>query len=447
MNLKYISKIFLVCCFLVLSFGTSAQEPIVLDKIIAKVGNSIILKSTHERTYLDYLSQGTYSGDDLKCKVLTNLFTGKLMVEKAVIDSIEVSDEEVNATLDQRISYIISQIGSEQELEAYYGKTLDEFKAELFDQIKEQLIIQRVEREAITDIKVTPAEVKKFYKKIPTDSLPFYSAEVALAQIVMKPKASEGEKQRIREFMKDMKAKILNGEASFEELAKKYSEDPGSAVKGGELGLSKRGQLVPQYEAAVFSLKKGEISGPVESDFGFHMIQLHERLGNTYRSRHILITPKPSYEDFKKTEAFLDSIINLVEEGSLSFEAAAKEHSEDRETSSSGGFFLDATGAQRLSVESLTPELFFTIDTMSTGTISKPMRFKMDDGKESLRVLYYKDRIAPHQANLRQDYHKIQQAVKQSKKNSTLAVWFENAKDEVYTEIDPEYSYCNILGK
>lgn len=444
MNLKSINKYFFFLFFLI-QFSSYAQEPIVLDKIIGKVGNNIILKSTLERTYLDYLSQGSYTGGDLKCRVLGSLFQNKLMAEKAVIDSVEVSDAEVNATLDQRISYIISNVGSEEELEAYYGKTIEEFKEELFDQLKEQLLIQNMQRQVVSDIKVTPAEIKRFYKRIPSDSLPFYSAEVSIAHIVMTPEANDEEKQRVKDLLLDMRSKIMNGEAKFEELAKKYSEDPGSGAKGGELGLSKRGQLVPPFEAMVFSLEKGEISEPVESDFGFHMIQLHERLGNSYRSRHILIKPKPTYEDFLRTEARLDSLSGLIRKDSLSFEAVAKEYSEDQRTSSSGGFFVDQTGAQRMSVEELPPELFFTIDTMKIGTISKPYRFNKQDGTEALRVLYYKDRIPPHQANLKQDYHKLQSAVKESKKSSTLNAWLKEAKKEVFTEIDPEYSNCKIL--
>jgi len=207
----------------------------------------------------------------------------------------------------------------------------------------------------------------------------------------------------------------------------------------------KRGELAPEYEATALGLKPGEVSPPVETQFGIHIIELIERRGNTYNSRHILMTPTPSASDVEDAKVFLDSITNLIQLDSIKFEKAAKEHSDDAITAGSGGFFTDASGAARVSVEELAPVVFFTIDTMSVNSMTPPMEFRMDNGTDAIRFLYYKDRVAPHQANLLQDYQKIRSATLASKRNKKLSEWFKKAKDDVFVDIDDEYKYCNTL--
>ncbi len=231
----------------------------------------------------------------------------------------------------------------------------------------------------------------------------------------------------------------------FAKMAADFSDDVGSAAQGGNLGFQSRGNLVPEFEATALKLKPGEISDPVESQFGFHMIQLIERRGNEYNSRHILIKTNSSELDIESAERYLDSLRLLIINDSISFEKAAKEYSDEKFTGSSGGYFTDDTGAQRVSTDDLDPVIFFTIDTLKVGTISKPIRFKMEDGSDAVRILYYKSRIPPHQANLSDDYQKIRMAALNRKKTRKLNDWLTDARKEVFIDIDPKYNYCNIL--
>jgi peptidyl-prolyl cis-trans isomerase SurA len=235
-----------------------------------------------------------------------------------------------------------------------------------------------------------------------------------------------------------------NGE-DFGSLAAEYSDDPGSARRGGNLGFASRGQMVPEYEAAAMRMKPGQISMPVESDFGYHLIQLIERRGNEYNSRHILIRPDYTTVDFEAAERFLDSLRTLILEDSIIFENMAKEFSDDEETAGTGGFMIDANGSSIVSVEDLDPVIFFTIDTMNLGDISHPMRYRMKDGKEAVRIIYYKDRIKPHKANFKDDFQKIHLAALNEKRTLKLDEWFNEAKNEVFIQIDEDYKKCRIL--
>lgn len=439
-------KFTLISLSVLLGLNTYAQNEstgVVVDKIIAKVDNYIILKSELERSYLDFLSRGEARGSDAKCEIFQSLVVNKMLVAQAEIDSIYVDDAEVNQSLNQRISMMVQQFGGESEIEKAYDKSMDQIRSEVFDNIKEQLIIQRMQSELTSSLKVTPSEVKKFFKKIPQDSLPFFSTEVSVAQIVIKPKAGEVQKNKVRNLMLDIRSRIEGGEA-FADLAKQYSQDPGSAARGGQLPFYSRGELAPEFEASALSMKPGELSMPIETQFGFHLIQLQEKRGNTFRSRHILISPQPSANDFIRSEQFLDSLRGVILADSITFQAAAKEHSDDQLTSSAGGFFSDQTGALRLSTDQLDPNIFFTIDTMKIGKITKPLKFQEQDGSYAFRILYYKDRIAPHQASLDQDYQKIAAATLNQKKNQRISKWFEKARENVFIEIDPEYDYCDL---
>lgn len=443
MRLKFIA----ISIALTLGFTSFSQEDdgIVIDKIIAKVDDYIILKSELERAYLDFLSRGEARGSNAKCQILQNLVVNKMLMAQSEIDSIFVLDAEVNSNLDRRMAVMAQQFGGEAEIERAYGKTIAQIRSEIFDNIKEQLTIQRMQSELTSDMKVTPAEVKKFFKAIPTDSLPYFSTEVSVAQLVVQPEPGKSQKDKVRYLLEDIRERIINGE-SFEALAKQYSQDPGSASRGGRLGFYSRGELAPEYEAASLSMSPGEISEPIESQFGFHVIRLEEKRGNTYNTSHILITPQPNQNDYNNAEAHLDSIRNIVLLDSMTFQAAAKEFSDDQETSSAGGFFQDETGGLRVSAEQLDPNIFFTIDTMKLGDITKPIRFQQQDGSYAFRIIYFKDKVRPHQANLTDDYQKIATATLSRKKNLKISEWFEKARSNVFIEIDPEYNYCNLTN-
>ncbi|WP_420316792.1 foldase protein PrsA [Ekhidna sp.] len=429
-----------------LSFISIAQSnEVVIDKIIAKVDDYIILKSELERSYLDFLSRGQMRGSNAKCQILQQIVVNKMLMAQSEIDSIFVLDVEVNSNLDRRMAVMAQQFGGEEAIEKAYGKTIDQIRSEIFDNIKEQLTIQRMQSELTANLKVTPSEVKKFFKDIPTDSLPYFSTEVSIAQIVKEAEPGKEQKDKVRNLLLDLRSQIESG-ISFEVLAKKYSQDPGSAANGGQLGFYSRGELAPEYEATALSLKPGEVSMPVESQFGFHLIQLQEKRGNTYKSRHILITPQPNQKDYANTERYLDSLRNVILLDSITFQSAAKEYSDDQVTSSAGGFFQDETGALRIPADQLDPNIFFTIDTMKIGNITKPIRFQKEDGTYAFRIIFYKNKIPPHQANLDIDYQKIAAAALAQKKNKKISQWFDKARGNVFIEIDPEYNYCNLTN-
>ncbi len=424
---------------------TATTDRQVVDKIVAKVDNYIALKSELDLAYLDMQSR-----EDLKsvtrCDVLRDLVQNKLMLAKAEIDSITVTDEEVGRELERRMQYMVAQLGGEEEIERYYNKPISQFKAELRGRMREQLLISRMQEHITQDVAITPAEVRRFFNTIPADSLPYFSTEVTVGHIVKLPVVSKEQKQKVRQQLLDIRKRILNNEVTFQEMAKEYSEDPGSAANGGELGFWKRGELAPEFEATALRLKPGDISDPVETEFGFHMIQLIERRGNTYNSRHILIKPNSSEADIQVAEKYLDSLRTEIMNGKIVFANAAKEYSADKVTQSSGGYFVDANGAQRISVEDIDPSLYFVIDTMKVGNITKPIPYRTSDGKAAVRIVYYKSKVGPHEANLRDDYQKIQAAALNEKKNRIVNRWFSEAVREVFIDIDPDYDNCNIAN-
>ncbi len=418
----------------------------VVDKIIAKVDNYIVLKSELERAYQDYITNGGSPSQEARCQYLAILIRNKLMVAKAETDSVLVDDSQVDDNMQRRFDMILGQYGgSTQQIEAVYGKGVDQIKADLFDQIKEQLIVQKMQEEITKDVTVTPAEVKRFFNKIPKDSIPYLSAEVEISQIVRVAKVSAAQKEQTRNQLIELRNRILQGE-DFATLAKKYSADPSVVANGGDMGFVGRGMMVPEFEAMSFKLKPGEISMPVETDFGFHIIQLLERRGNEYHSRHILMSPTPSDQDLKDASKYLDSLRTLIENDSITFTKAAKEYSDDAMTKNTGGYFSDPEGGTFLSVDELDPVVFFNIDTMKVGNISKPIAYRTDQQKDAVRILYYKPRIPPHQASLKDDWNKIEAYTLNEKKNNVLYKWFERARKDVFINIDPTYDYCGLLN-
>jgi peptidyl-prolyl cis-trans isomerase SurA len=422
-----------------------APRGFVVDKIVAKVDSYILLNSEVEGAYQNYLANGGRSSDQARCGIFSQLVINKLLVAKAEIDSVIVTDLEVDNNTDQRMNMILQNSGnSPEQLERIYGKTLEQIKLELREQIREQLMGNAMQRKITKGLSVTPAEVKRFFAKIPPDSLPFYSADVVVAQIVRKAQISETQKLETRRKLSELRDRILSGE-DFHELARKYSEDPSAQYNAGEMGYVGRGNMVPPYEAMAFRIKAGEISQPFESQFGFHIMQLIDRRGNEYNSRHILMSPVPSRQDIDRAERFLDSLRLAILRDSITFEDAAKKFSDDQRTKGFGGYFTDEDGGTKLSVKDMDPIVYFNIDTMKVGSIGRPTVYRTDDGKEAVRILYFKERQPPHQANLTDDWHRIQAAALAEKRDKMLNKWFEKARHDVFIMIDPAFDSCGIL--
>lgn len=444
---KNIHRLLLVVAIILMADvrGIAQEEGFVIDEIIAKVDNYIVLKSELDRAYQDYVANGGSPSEQARCQFLALLVRNKLMMAKAEIDSVVVLDAEVDMNTQNRIDMILQQSGnSAQQLEEIYGKSMEQIRLELRDQIKEQMVVREMESTITSGLTVTPAEVKRFFNRL--DSLPYFSAEVEVAQIVRKAKASEKQKDEVRSRLMDIRNRLLAGE-DFCTLAKQNSDDPSVTYNCGDMNWVGRGQLVPEYEAMAFRLKKNEISMPVETDYGFHIIQLLDRRGNEYHSRHILISPSPSEEDLRDAHDFLDSIKTLINADTLTFQQAAMKFSDDVPTKGSGGFFTDGDGGTRISVDELDPVVFFRIDSMQVGSISKPIAYRTDDGKDAVRILFYKSRRSPHQASLKDDYHRIQAAALNEKKNNALIKWFDKARQDVFISIDDEYNFCGILDE
>ena len=328
-----------------------------------------------------------------------------------------------------------------------YGKTSEQLKGEIEDVIREQLIVNKMRGKITEGVTVSPADVRAFFNSIPQDSLPLFTSEATVGQIVKKPEVNPRVREEILAQLRKFKQDILDGKADFADLAKKYSEDPGSGAQGGDLGFFRRGELAPEYESTALGLRQGEISDPVETQFGFHMIQLLEIKGNTFNTRHILRIPKASEEDIRKAERYLDSLKREINLGKIDFAKAAKEYSEDRATSDNGGFFTDpASSSIRLSLRTLEdPVLYFTIDTMKVGDMTPPIRFEDPREGTKVRILFYKAKYPAHRANLADDYEKMKAATLRRKEDELLSKWFVTAKEDVFIDIDPSYDRCNVL--
>ncbi|NJM14437.1 MAG: peptidylprolyl isomerase [Bacteroidales bacterium] len=317
----------------------SQQEPV--DQVIGIVGNDIVKASNIEQQYLQFKAQRIESQyGDLKCEILEDLLIQKLFIHQARVDSIEVSEAEVEMQLDRRVDIFASQIGSKEELEAYFNKTILEIKDDFRDAIRDQLLTEKMQQEVLGEINITPTEVKQFYKNTSKDSLPLIEGQFEYRQIAVYPPHSENETYRVREQLLNLRERIINGE-NFATLAVLYSEGP-SASQGGELGYMTRGQLDPAYASAAFTLQKGGVSRIVESDFGYHLIQLIDKKDNAINTRHIILKPKISEDAALKATERLDSIRNLLLVDSIAFKTAAILYSEDKKSKISGGLAINA---------------------------------------------------------------------------------------------------------
>lgn len=430
-----------------LLFGAPAraQQRAILDGIIVKVDNRIILKSDLEGAVAQSVSNGAKVTGAFRCRMLQNIVLQKLLLARADADSVVVEDKQVQGELDRRMAYFAAQIGSEQKLEEYYNKTIRQLKDELRVQVRDQLVAQKMQDQITGKVEVTPRDVRKFFNNIPKDSLPYYSTEVEIGQIVKLAVPGTAQKQAAIAKLRDLKKRIQGGE-DFATLAKQYSEDPGSAAGGGELGFFKKKELTPEYEAAALRLEPGQLSDIVESPFGFHLIQLIERRGDTYNTRHILIKAASSEGDLGETSKLLSRLRTRILQDSISFAKAAKENSDDRDTKNNGGLMMDPrTNSSFLPLDKIDPAVFFTIDTMKIGHITPPMPYRTEDGKDALRIIWLKAKRPPHQANLKDDYQKLAAATLNERKAKALDEWFEKNKGSVFIEIDPDYNDCKLL--
>ena len=435
------------------STGALAQKPMVIDRVIATVGGELVLLSElQEQVALSASQAGKAITPEERCLLLEQIMTAKLLVNQAKLDSVVVSPEEVEQQLNGRIDRILSMMnGDIRQFEEYYGQSISEVKTQFREDLSAQIQAERMRSKVVAEARITPAEVKEFFETIPKDSLPYFNSEVELRELVYKPKVSAEARANALERIETLRASIVDGGADFATLAKKQSDDPGSGRQGGELGWAPRGTFVPEFEAAAYRLDVNEISGVVESPFGFHIIQLLERRGNRIRTRHILIKPEIGESDLLLAEQFLDSVRTAVLSDSILFRQAVTLYGdEDQQSYSNGGRVENpATGNTFFEIGDLDPVAFFAVDSMDVGGVSGPVKFEAPgSGEVVYRLFQLNSRSSPHQASLRTDYDKIRQAAVESRKSEILRDWVDKTIANTYVRVSPSLAdECDLRGR
>jgi peptidyl-prolyl cis-trans isomerase SurA len=417
----------------------------VVDGVVAVVGANVILRSDIESQYLQFRAQGNIqgSGEKVRCQIIEGLLFQKLLLHQAELDSVKVTEAQVDGEMNQKMRMFIGQIGSVEKLEEYYQKSISEIKNELRDIIKEQMMVQQSQEKITKDVNITPSEVTAYFKKLPKDSIPEISSEIEVGMIMKIPVIGDADKQVCIDRLKSFKERIKKGD-DFSTLAVLYSEDPGSAKKGGELGMFKRGDMRVEFEAAAFKLKPGEVSDVVETEDGFHIIQMIERKGEYINVRHILIQPKVSMASMTYAKTALDSIASLIEQKKLTFAEAVIRFSDDPSRNNGGLIINPMTGTSKFEASQLDPKIFFVIDKLKVGDISASILYKTDRGKEQYRLYFLKTRTSPHKANMDSDYAKIHQMALDEKKMDVMNIWIKGRIKKTYISIDKDYQKCTF---
>lgn len=441
-------NIFILLFSLISTLAFSQRE--IIDKVVAQVGGELILLSEIEEQHALLLSQQGTLPDDARCFVLDQVLVQKLLVNQAKLDSVVISDEEVEAQLSARIDRILTLMNNDvQQFEDYYGQTVGEVKVQFREDLKNQILSERMRGTIMSNVTVTPSEVKEFFGQIPADSLPYFNSEVEIGEIVVVPETNDVEKVKARQKLESLRDRIVEDEEDFAELAGKHSDDFGSARGGGDLGWTRRGQFVPEFEAAAYILEPGELSPIIESQFGFHLIELLERRGNTIHTRHILIKPKITEADLAKSAHLLDSVRTLIMNDSITFSLAVKKFGDDAVQSynNDGRMVNPRSGNTFFEIGDLDSDLFFVIDTMEVGEYSAPFVFAQQNGEKAYKIIFLQSRTKPHQANLTQDYSKIQEAAVSSKKNTFTNDWIDEKVYSTFIKLDERYIDCEVLDK
>ncbi|MFN0015529.1 MAG: peptidylprolyl isomerase [Saprospiraceae bacterium] len=415
-----------IAFFLLPGLLPAQNERAIIDKVVATVGAEVILLSEVQEQMAYLKQQDPKLPEDHVCIAMQNLLAQKLLVNQAKIDSIPLKDEEVENQLEARIERLRAYFNQDEKaIEEFYGQNVNQIKDQMRGDMRSQLLAERMQGEITGKATISPLEVQTFFNNIHKDSLPYFNSEVEVRELVYNPPVNPEEKAKARTMLEDLRRRIIEGGESFADLAKKYSADSGSGSKGGDLGWQKRGTFVAEFEAAVYKLDPNQISPIVESEFGFHIIQLLERRGNLIHARHILIKPEITESDLEKAEAKLDSIRQLISSGEMTFTIAVKQFG-DKNTASynnDGRVANPRTGNTFFEVADLDTNIFFAIDDIATGEITEPIPFRSPDGTRRFRIVLLQSRSKPHKADLKQDYNKIQAAALDQKKGTYLEKW------------------------
>jgi len=440
----YMTRILTACLVFLLAVGTAKSQPqkVVADKIAAVVGDRIILQSDIKNTIQDIIRQGGNVPENADCSLMEQALISKVLMLQAEKDSLPVTEEDIEAELDQRIRYFINQVGTQEALEEMAGKTIYQIKDDARESVKERKLAEAMQKKVVENVHITPNEVKAFYDRIPKDSLPYYESELEVCQIVIYPKASRELEQYIISEMLNYKKQIESKVTTFDQLARQVSEDPGSRDRGGQYQINRNEKTWdPVFMSTSFRLKDGEISAPVKSPkFGYFLIQMVQRNGDDAVIRLILRVPPVTDAELTESSKKLDSVRTKIVAKAIGFNEAALKFSDDEASKYAGPCVTGRDGSTHVTIDALDKDMVGMIGKMKVGDYSQPTAFADDQGKKGVRILYLKSRSGPHRMNMRDDYSKIAQIALDEKKSVALDKWMKTKIPTYYIMVDPETS-------
>ena len=414
----------------------------ILDNVIAVVGNEIILKSDLEESKIQFQQEGIRLDENADCFVLGSLLSEKIFLHQAKVDTIEVDDAMIEGELNRRIAMFTQQIGSQEALEDYFGKSITEIKDDFREPMRNQMIVQEVQNTITFGVNVTPSDIQDYFNSIPEDSLPLMNTQVEFAQIVIFPKENAKEEEKVKKRLRNFIQEVREGE-DFSTLAVLYSDDPGSASKGGDLGMVPRGTMVSEFDEVAFQLSNGELSGVFETEFGYHIMQMVERRGEQYHAKHILLKPKVTSADLKAAKDLLIMVNASLETDTLDWYTAVLKYSQDEKSYNNEGLVVNMmSGTPRFEMSQLDPQAYVAIEKMEIGDVNGPILYQTREGKEGYRLIKLLKMMEPHRANMQDDYQVLQESATSMAKQRATLEWIKSKINETYIHIDDEYNDC-----
>ncbi|MBS1743097.1 MAG: peptidylprolyl isomerase [Bacteroidetes bacterium] len=431
-------------CFFTAAFAQ--PKKVVADKIVAVVGNKVILKSDIDNSLIDMQRQGVEIPENARCLTLQQSMGIKALVLQAEKDSIPVTDEEVESEIDNQVRYFISQYGSKDELERVAGKSVYQLKEDFKEGFRDRKLAAAMRSKIVDDVKITPNEVKMYFERIPADSLPLYESEVEVGQIVVYPKASREAEEYCIEQLNEYKKQAEAGK-DFGQIASMNTEDPGSKATGGRYEINRTQRDLDQaWLSKAFALKEGQISSPFKSKFGYHIIKMESRAGDDAVVRHILKIPQVTQFEIKDGLQRMDSVRSKLIAGTIDFGTAVMRYSDDEASKFTGGMIQGPNG-NFLTIDQLDKEIVARMRDLKVGEFSQPVSYTDERGRQAVRIIYLKSQSQPHRENLKDDYDKVAQRALEEKKEAALDKWFDDHIKTYFIKIDPEYKSCDVLKK
>ena len=443
------TKVYALLLMLFAAVSVYGQDN-VIDEVVWVVGDEAILKSDVESERLNAQYEGRKFDGDPYCIIPEQLAVQKLFLHQAAIDSIEVSEQEVIGQVERRTNWLIEQVGgSKEKLEEYYNKTSTQIREMLRENIRDGLTVQKMQQHIVGEIKITPAEVRRYFKDLPQDSIPFVPTQVEVQIVTLEPKIPLEEVERVKKTLRDYTDGINSGKMSFATYARFYSEDPGTARRGGELGFMGKGELVPEYANVAFNLQDpNKVSKIVETEFGFHIIQLIEKRGDRINTRHILLKPKVEEKDLEAALVRLDSIADDIRNQKFTFDDAATYISQDKDTKNNHGLMANKnTGTARFEMQDLaqvSQEVAKMVENMNVGEISRAFTMINDKGKEVCAIVKLKSRINGHKATISEDYQRLKAIVMEKRSEDKLEKWIKDKQKHTYVRINEKWQKCDF---